>query len=344
MESTSVKLPFGRSWRTSGCTARWCWHLFVLGLLLFCRSLPTSWGQPPWLADSPSEQKDGTTGDRRGEDTSNSLPAWLVESDSAGVFTPTPPLQEELPSSLLEADPKEGQPGGEVRSPVWFMPWSWIPSDGWANSAELGINGTDGNSQSFSFQAGTRFKRKTDISLFDLRLNHNRTYANGQEKQNNALLYVDFERFFGQSRWTYFVKNGVEYDEFKAFDVRFNINTGAGYRVFKDDDRTLTTRLGAGASREFGGPSDDWVPEALFGADYEHQLTSRHKIITRLDYFPSVEDFNDFRLVADAAWEYLIDDDGNLSLKLGANDRYDSTPNGRKANDVNYSALLLIKF
>ncbi len=78
--------------------------------------------------------------------------------------------------------------------------------------------------------------------------------------------------------------------------------------------------------------------------DYEHQVNVRNKLIARIDYYPEWSDFNNFRLISDVAWEYLLDEDGNLSFKLSANDRYDSTPNGRKPNDVNYSALLLYKF
>ncbi|MEZ6136379.1 MAG: DUF481 domain-containing protein [Pirellulaceae bacterium] len=259
-----------------------------------------------------------------------------------GLFEPPAPLQQ-LPPSVFDqsaAFPEQRSASG----PVWYYPWTWIPLDGWENSAELGINGSAGNAESMSFQTGARFKRKTDFTLFDLRTTYNRTNANGIETQNNALVYADFERFLGDSRWTWFVKNGLEYDEFKTFDLRYNINSGFGYRLYSTEDLTLTTRFGAGASREFGGPDNRWVPEALFGFDYEHQVNERNKLIAKVDYFPEWGDFSNFRLISDLAWEYLVDADGNLSFKLGAIDRYDSTPNGAKANDVNYSALVLYKF
>jgi putative salt-induced outer membrane protein YdiY len=224
------------------------------------------------------------------------------------------------------------------------LPWTWIPLDGWENSAELGLNGSAGNAESLSFQTGSRFKRKSDFTLFDLRASYNRTTANGLETQNNALVYSNWERFLGDSPWTYFVNNGLEFDKFRAFDVRYNINSGLGYNFIKTDDLTLVGRFGAGTSREFGGPDDRWVAEALFGGDYEHQINARNKLIAKLEYFPEWGDFSNFRLVSDVAWEYLIDTKGNLSFKLGALDRYDSTPNGAKPNDVNYSALLLYKF
>ena len=39
----------------------------------------------------------------------------------------------------------------------------------------------------------------------------------------------------------------------------------------------------------------------------------------------------------------LLDEATNMSLKLGIIDRYDSTPNGLKPNDLNYSLMLLWK-
>ena len=227
---------------------------------------------------------------------------------------------------------------------VWYYPWTWLPRDGWANSAELGINGSGGNANAFSITAGTRFKRKTDINMFDLRLTHNRTQSGGVEKQNNALMYADFDRYFGSSRWSAFVKNGVEYDRFRAFDLRYNINVGLGYSLIKNDKITLKGRFGSGTSREFGGPDDRWVPEALFGSDYEHQWNKRNKWIAKVDYFPEWGNFTNYRIVADCSWEMLWDEAGNLSLKLGAVDRYDSTPNGLRPNDLTYSMLLLYKF
>jgi hypothetical protein len=83
------------------------------------------------------------------------------------------------------------------------------------------------------------------------------------------------------------------------------------------------------------------VAEAVFGADLAHQLSDRQKMALTIDYFPEWEDFVNFRLVTDASWTVALDDASKLSLKLSANNRYDSTPNGRKPNDVIYALLLL---
>lgn len=262
-------------------------------------------------------------------------------NELAPLQIPPPPLGPESPLQFAAPTPTIDPPPPVTH---WYYPWTWIPRDGWKNSAELGINGTDGNSKSFSFQTGAKFTRKTERDLLELRLTHNRTQANGLETQNNALLFQDFDRKIAESKWTWFEKSGLEYDQFKAFDLRLNINTGIGYRWIDSDKLRFTTRFGAGTSREFGGPDDRWVAEAVFGGDYDHQITARHKLYTKADYYPEWSNFSNFRAVIDAGWEYLLDEKGNLSLKLGANDRYDSTPNGRKPNDINYSFLVLYKF
>ncbi len=227
----------------------------------------------------------------------------------------------------------------------WYQyPWRWM-TQGWTNSIELGLDGSQGNAETLALQTGAELKRKTDAYTlafdFDYRLVNTRDVVT----EDNGRFNIDYDRLLGDSPWSLFGKFGLEWDEFKAFDLRLNLNSGVGYHWIRNDRSTFVTRFGAGASREIGAPDDDWVPEAVFGFDAEHQVNRRNKLKAKLDYFPSWEDFSDYRIVSDASWEILLRDDDSLSLKLAATDRYDSTPQGgNKANDVYYSLLLLVKF
>ena len=49
----------------------------------------------------------------------------------------------------------------------------------------------------------------------------------------------------------------------------------------------------------------------------------------------------DFRLKSRASWQALVHKEMNLSLKLSVLDRSDSTPNGVRPNDLDYSAVLV---
>lgn len=319
---------------------------------------PLSSSLPPWLTPTPtgatgtSIPNGGTTAisDLPIQTTSANpvVPATAMQSDPVILdaplqLVPQPPVVTETELTTGNQLPEiEQEP--LVRRSYWYYPSDFFTTGDWSKSAEVGINGTDGNSQTMSMVAGLKLKRKTDRDINDLRLTSQKTNTNGTETQNNTLLYYDYELFLGDSPWSLFVKSGMEYDEFKAFDLRLFVNTGLAYKFIRTKALTTGVRFGVGTSREFGGPDDRWIPELLFGFDHEHQVNKRNKVSFKADYYPEWSDFENYRIVLDASWEYLFDEAGNLSIKLSAIDRYDSTPNGAKPNDVNYALLLMYKF
>lgn len=212
----------------------------------------------------------------------------------------------------------------------------------WEGTLELGINASDGNAESSSMRVGGDLKRETQTNIWKIDFKYARSSANSIESQHNGLFNAKYERLF-ESPWTLFMRFSAEYDEFKAFDIRLSSNMGLGYRFIDNEFTKFKTRAGTGVSREFGGPSDDYVPEATFGMDFEHQITERQKFTTVVDFYPDWRDLADFRLVTDIGWVLLLDEAAHLSLKLSVLDRYDSTPNGRLPNDVDYALLLLWK-
>jgi hypothetical protein len=256
-----------------------------------------------------------------------SLPAPAAAEDVAAEATGISPedLEEEVDSN-------------------WYEPKYWIDPLPWDTGLELGLNGSTGTSESFSIRTGGYIKRESRFSKLDLSSYHNRTTTGGESTQNNAQFDVRNDWLLDEkSPWTLFGTGNVFYDEFQAFDVQTNANSGIGYRFVRRPDLGVIGRLGAGASREFGGPDDRWVPESLLGLEYNQQLWQQQKYYAKVDYFPEWEQEGEFRLVVDAGWEIELVQPSNLSLKISANDRYDSTPNGAEPNLMNYSVLLLLK-
>jgi putative salt-induced outer membrane protein YdiY len=216
--------------------------------------------------------------------------------------------------------------------------------DPWDGSFELGLDGSDGNSQRFNFRFGIDAKRTTKESVLTLDLDYRRNTNNSLETANRTFFDWRHEWLFDESPWTWFVHGAVDYDEFQAFDVRVSLDSGVGYQFLKTERTSLLGRAGGGWSREVGGPDDQYVPEAVFGADFKRQLSKRQKFTANIDYTPDVSDPIDFRLNTKANWEVLLDEDMNLSLKMSVTDRYDSTPHEAKANDVDYGITLLWTF
>lgn len=273
------------------------------------------------------------------------LPTTSIQPPTATQPKPDPPLVAQLPETL-PAVPAEQVDITELPvdgSDSWILPTYWFKPVGWEGGAEIGINGTEGNSEALSVRAGYNLKRKTEKYELSSDLTYLKASADGIETQHNSLQNGRYERLFGDHPWTFFIQESLEYDEFKAFDLRLAVNAGIGIRLIETESTKLKARFGAGTSREFGGPNKDWVPEALYGADFERQLTKRQKLTLKTDYFPEWGNLSNYRLVTDFGWEVLLDEEHNLNFKLSVNDRYDSTPNGRKPNDINYALLLLWK-
>jgi len=223
----------------------------------------------------------------------------------------------------------------------WYEPNYWFGPAPWDIGFELGLNGVEGINQALSTRVGGHLKRETKFWKLDTSLVYNKNSANHVETQNNALLDVRVDRLLGESPWTLFFLNQELYDEFQAFDLRVSVNSGLGYQWIDTKTIDLLTRFGAGASKEFGGPDDRWAQEALFGLDYEHQLTHSQRLTAKVDYYPEWKDFEKYRVVTNLGWEIDLDRPKNVSLKFSIIDRYDSTPNGVDPNELNYAALLI---
>lgn len=237
-------------------------------------------------------------------------------------------------------------PEGDVKAGEedWYLPTYWFGPEPWDTGIELGLNGSNGNQDSLSLRTGGYIKRESRFSKLDFSGYYNRTSAGSVTTQNNAQLDVRNDWLLDEhSPWTLFATSTGFYDEFQSFDAQVNANTGIGYRFWHEPARELTGRVGGGASREFGGPDDRWVPESLFGVEYSQKFFATQKFYGKLDYFPEWDQVGEYRTVADVGWEVELVRPSNLSLKISAIDRYDSTPSGGNPHLLNYSVLMLMK-
>jgi putative salt-induced outer membrane protein YdiY len=258
----------------------------------------------------------------------------LPSPQTEATTTPTAETTTIAPGDLLK----------DQECPNWYEPSYWIDPLPWDTGIELGLNGSAGTNDALSIRTGGYIKRESRFSRLSLSSYYNRTSTGGNETQNNANLDVRNDWMLDdKSPWTLFGTGNVFYDQFQAFDVQTNVNSGVGYWFVHDPGLGMIGRLGAGASREFGGPDDRWVPESLLGFEYNQQLATNQKFSTKLDYFPEWDQIGEYRVVADAGWEIELIQPSNMSLKISASDRFDSTPNGAEPHLVNYSVLLLLK-
>jgi putative salt-induced outer membrane protein YdiY len=250
---------------------------------------------------------------------------------------PAPILPEEIP---LPTDAKE-VPTEKVEEKI-IHPWYYY--EAWNGSFDLGANGSEGNSTNFNLRAGLNMKREAPWSITTLTMNYVNTSSNNIVTADRLFFDGRYEWLFADSPWSVYVHETTDYDEFRAFNVRVTADTGVGYQFWKTDVSRFKGRVGPGASREIGGPNDDWIPELVFGAIYERQISKYQKFNITIDYFPEISDFTNYRVNAQANWEVVLDEVNNLSMKIGVVDRYDSTDEGKKPNDIDYKTVLVWSF
>lgn len=214
----------------------------------------------------------------------------------------------------------------------------------WCGGLELGLNGAQGNSENFKLRCASHMKRENPQTIMKMDWLYTLAMQNSTRSENRGLMNGRHEWLLPRTRWSVFVSSTGEMDEFKAYDMRMAMHSGLGFNFIKNGQTLLKGRLGGGGSHEMGGPADRMQWEALAGVDFEHRFNKRYKLISSADYFPEFENMTEFRLQAKLSLEVLIDPLLNLSLKTGVLDRYDSTPEGKKPNDVEYFAVLLWKF
>jgi hypothetical protein len=246
----------------------------------------------------------------------------------------------QAPEEILRLPPID-EPMLEWPAAQVWQPAYWDP---WEGSVELGLSGTEGNSETFNVRFGLTAKHQTETFVQTLQVTSIQKSASGVTTANTALIDGRLEWPLPQWRWNYFIHGLWEYDEFKAFSYRVSGDTGLGFEFIQTPATTLVGRSGVSVSHEVGGPEDAWNPELLFGAELKHRFNPMHSISGKAEYYPNVTDWDDFRLNSQASWEIALSHAWGLSLKLSVIDRYDSSPQGARPNDLDYSTLLLWTF
>lgn len=262
-----------------------------------------------------------------------------------------PAVPSEEPESAAEPEEVVGESIEEVEAAepelvpdaVWYQPGTWFIPPCWDVGFQFGLNNATGNTEASSMQVGANAKRKTEEMVFTLKMQYSQGQNNGVENENQAFLMSRNEWTLGESPWNVFITGTLEYDQFRAFDLRLSSHAGLGYLFFDTERLEVAGRLGSGVSREYGGPDDEYVPEASLGGDFEWCITKAQKLSTNADYYPDWSDFTDYRINCEAGWEIALDGPMDISLKLSIIDRYDSTPNGRKHNDLSTALLVIWK-
>jgi putative salt-induced outer membrane protein YdiY len=252
---------------------------------------------------------------------------------AAGQQLASPPIPQPINTPIVGPDGRimSGMDGQAARSP-------------WSASVDLGLSGSDGNSQVIKLWTGADLKFDGPEDYFVANVFYGLSQQDGILNENKVLATARNEYPFAEALFWY-SQVQYEYDDFRLIDQRLALHSGISTIGYRDDKLHIRLRAGMGASREIGREESRWLPEAQFGFDYEYKLSERTKFVAAADYYPDVEEFAHYRIRGRAFFDILIDPGLGLALRVGAQDRYDARPGkGIKKNDLDYFLTLVLRF
>lgn len=269
----------------------------------------------------------------------------LADAASITTIAPAPEVPQDAqvppaPEAQVRPPASEGEPAPEEAEPV-----EEEPEYPWEIRFELGTTGSTGNTERADFSTKFAAERETDRIYTQFSADYRLASEDGDTTENRLYSRARNEWKISDSKWSYFAQLDVDADEFKDYDVRVAAIGGVSYRFLDDDRERLVGRAGLGGAREFGSENDEVVPEALFGVDYRLKINSRVTMNALAEYFPDLEDPQEFRARGEAALEVALNEDKTWRLRLFIEDRYESEVEGdTEKNDFFYGASLVLVF
>jgi putative salt-induced outer membrane protein YdiY len=205
------------------------------------------------------------------------------------------------------------------------------PAPKWETSVNAGLSYTSGNSDTLLVTAGIDTKRKGEHD--EWAFGAKGAYGTSEGDANNELAagYGQYNHLFSERFYVYGRVDAL-YDGIADIDYQVNLSPGVGYYFIKKERTTLLGEFGPGYMWEKkGGVADDYAT-LRFAQKYEQKLGEKARLWESLSYLPQIDDWGNYRLIAEIGIEAPIVKD--LSLRLVASDIYNSQPAaGKEEND-----------
>jgi len=216
---------------------------------------------------------------------------------------------------------------------------------GWTTTVGLGLNGSSGNTESLDVRFSWDSERVTNYMETYFNLLYSGGTEEGEVNENYFRTRIRNDWLVPDSRWRYFAIGQLEFDEEQDWNWRIFANAGVGYDFVQTEKMTLTGRAGLGVLQDLGGTDEDFRFEGLLAVDFVYRFNEKHKVFFTGEYYPAFDPWPVYRLYGRAGWEVLIDPELNLSLRVGLEDRYDSSPGSdAQRNDLDYFIQLALTF
>jgi hypothetical protein len=215
----------------------------------------------------------------------------------------------------------------------------------WAYEAGVDITGKTGNSEQLGTQVSARATLKAPTDTLQFYTAYNRQVSEGIKSADQFKAGIDYQNnFAGKKSW--YVRDEGGFDRVKDIDLYNVAAFGLGYDVIKEPKRVLTLRGGISYRYEgYGNPATEDVNGAGLdlGLNHEWELANS-RIVNRISFVPTFEDFGNFRLTHESFYEIPLLSPA-WKLRLGLSNDYNSEPGlGIEKLDTSYFTRLVLSW
>jgi hypothetical protein len=215
----------------------------------------------------------------------------------------------------------------------------------WAYEAAVDVAGKTGNREQLGTAASVRAVLKGSQDTLQFYSGYDRQVTDGQKSADQFKAGVDYQNnFSGRSSW--YVRNEGGFDRVKDIELYNVAGAGLGYDFIKEAKQVLTGRAGLSFRYEgYRNPRTTDVKGAGLDFGLAHEATfDDARIVNRISYVPTFEDFSNFRLVHESFYELPMANP-NWKLRLGVSNDYNAKPGrGVERLDTAYFTRLVLNW
>jgi len=212
----------------------------------------------------------------------------------------------------------------------------------WSFDEGVDVGGKTGNSEKFNTggKINAALRGPIDRLLFYLRWVYSR--EEGEKSDDEIIGGIDYEADFAE-RHSWYARIELENDDMKDLDLRTTAAVGYGHYFLKEQNHILRGRTGIMYRHESYSSQDS---ESTVGPDlglyHMYKFGELWSFMTDITYTPSFEDFHDYRIWHESAFEVPLANSDAWKLQLGITNDYDSQPaEGKERLDTTYYSRLV---
>jgi len=213
----------------------------------------------------------------------------------------------------------------------------------WTSSFDLGASYTSGNSNTLLVTASFTIDKEFGLNneFFS-----NITYAYGEDEgtttTQEVLATASWKRLFSAENYSGLRLDG-RHDELADINYRIGLSALLGHYFIRNESTQISLEGGLGYTWEEQGGVPDGFFNLYLGERINHWVTDYTRVYQSFAAFEPVDDFDDFRLIAELGLETYLSQ--NLSFKVFLQNQFENTPaNLREENDFKVVSGISYKF